>query len=622
MASYLQAENLSKAYGADVLFEHLTFGIAEGEKIGLIAKNGTGKTTLLNILAGVDSPDEGSVVLRNDLRVGYLPQDPHFPGAKSVIDTCLAGDDSQSQAVRLYEHALLDGNPEITTSAIQAMDNARAWDYEDRFKQILTMLKIHDFNQPISELSGGQVKRVALAKILISEPQLLILDEPTNHLDIDMIEWLENYLCRGFMTLLMVTHDRYFLDNICNRILELDQNTIYSYDGNYNYYLQRRAERIEAQNAAVERARNLLRTELEWMRRQPQARAHKAQYRIDAFYDLQERARRQAPDREVELNVKSTYIGNKIFTAHDVSKRFGDKVILDRFNYTFARYEKLGIVGDNGVGKSTFIKLLQGIVPPDSGHFDVGETVRFGYYSQEGISFREDQRVVDAARDIAEVVYFDEKHNYTAAQFLNLFLFTARDQQKLIAKLSGGERRRLYLATVLMRKPNFLILDEPTNDLDIQTLAVLEDYLAHFKGCVIVVSHDRYFMDRTVDHTWVFAGDGHIKDFPGNYSEYRAWKDYHDREQAEQEKAATTKERKPHNQRDYSNRLSFKEKKELESITLEMESLNTEKDELTALFSSGSTITDAAQQAARYEQVKQRLDELELRWLELSEKQA
>ena len=621
MASYLQVENLTKSFGADVIVSGITFGVAEGEKIGLIAKNGTGKSTLLNILAGEDTPDSGTVIYRNDLRVGYLPQMPTFEGSRSVMDTCLWGDDRQSRAVRDYEHALRSGDADAMTAAIQAMDNAGAWDYEDRFKQILTMLKIDDYDQPIAQLSGGQVKRVALAKLLISEPQMLILDEPTNHLDIDMIEWLENYLKRSYITLLMATHDRYFLDNICNKILEMDQQSIYSYEGNYNYYLEKRAERIEAQNAAVERARNLLRTELDWMRRQPQARAHKAQYRIDAFYDLKERARVVHDPGDVRLNVNSTYIGNKIFTAHHVCKRFGDKVILNDLEYTFARYEKLGIVGDNGVGKSTFIKLLLGQLQPDSGSFEIGETVRFGYYSQEGIQFNPDKKVIDAVRDIAEEVYFDERNHYSASQFLNMFLFTVRDQQKLIAKLSGGEQRRLYLATVLMQKPNFLILDEPTNDLDIQTLGVLEDYLAKFKGCVIIVSHDRFFMDRTVDHTWVFQGDGVIKDFPGNYSEYRAWKDYHEREAAEQARAnEKPRERQVYNNRDTSNKLTYKEKRELEQLTADMAALNEEKEQLDALFASGETIDDVAQKAARYEQIKQQLDDMELRWLELSEK--
>ena len=621
MVCYLQVEGLSKAFGVDVLFEDITFGMAEGEKIGLIAKNGTGKSTLLDILAGIASQDSGTVIYRNNLRVGYLPQLPDLGGAHTVLDACLHGDDPRSGAIHQYEDALRTGDSDAMTAAIQAMDANVAWDYEKRFKQILTQLKITDYNQPVKELSGGQVKRVALARLLIDEPQMLILDEPTNHLDIDMIEWLENYLQRSRVTLLMVTHDRYFLDNICNRILEMDQHSIFSYNGNYNYYLEKRAERIEAQNAQVERARNLLRTELDWMRRQPQARAHKAQYRIDAFYDLQERAQQRRDDGEVELNVKSAYIGKKIFTAHHVSKRFGDKVILDDFNYTFARYEKLGIVGDNGVGKTTFIKLLLDIVKPDSGYFEIGETVKFAHYSQEGEHFDEGKRVIDAVRDIAEYVYFDEKHHYTAMAWLNHFLFTPQDQQKFIAKLSGGERRRLYLATVLMTKPNFLILDEPTNDLDISTLEILEEYLSQFNGCVIIVSHDRFFMDRTVDHTFVFTGNGHVKDFPGNYSEYRAWKQRYEQEAAQlakEQEVAKPKENTWAN-RSEQKRLTYKEQRELEQLNIDIEALNKEKAELDALFASGETLDDVATKAARYQEVKDLLDEKEMRWLELSE---
>ena len=621
MVSYLQVEGLSKAFGVDVLFEDITFGIAEGEKIGLIAKNGTGKSTLLDILAGIASPDSGTVIYRNNLRVGYLPQVPDLGEAHTVLDACLHGNDPRSGAILAYENALRSGNNDVITTAIQAMDANAAWDYEERFKQILTQLKITDYSQPVKELSGGQVKRVALARLLIDEPQMLILDEPTNHLDIDMIEWLENYLQRSRVTLLMVTHDRYFLDNICNRIMEMDQHSIFSYNGNYNYYLEKRAERIEAQNAQVERARNLLRTELDWMRRQPQARAHKAQYRIDAFYDLQERAQQRHDDGEVELNVKSAYIGKKIFTAPHVSKRFGDKVILEDFNYTFARYEKLGIVGDNGVGKTTFIKLLLDIVKPDSGYFDIGETVKFAHYSQEGMEFDEGKRVIDAVRDVAEYIYFDEKHHYTAMAWLNHFLFTPQDQQKYIAKLSGGERRRLYLAMVLMTKPNFLILDEPTNDLDISTLEILEEYLSQFNGCVIIVSHDRFFMDRTVDHTFVFTGNGHVKDFPGNYSEYRAWKQRHELEAsqlAKEQEVAKPKENTWAN-RSNKKRLSYKEQRELEQLTVDIETLNNEKAELDALFASGQTIDNVATVAARYQEVKDLLDEKELRWLELSE---
>ena len=585
MESYLQLDSISKAFGADELLTDVTFSVAEGEKIGLIAKNGSGKTTLLNIIAGIESPDSGTIVTRRGLRIGYLQQLPSLEG-DTVMACC-------------------------------PTSHGDGWDVEQQFKKLLTMLKIDDLSQPVPQLSGGQVKRVALAQLLLHEPQLLILDEPTNHLDIDIIEWLENYLQRSRMTLLMVTHDRYFLDTVCNRILEIDQHRVYSYDGNYDYYLAKRAERLEAQSVQAERARNLLRTELEWMRRQPQARAHKAQYRIDAFYDLQERAAQRRDDSEVQLNVKSAYIGKKIFIAHDVSKRWGDKVILDHFNYTFARYEKLGIVGDNGVGKSTFLRLLLGELQPDEGHFEVGETVRWGYYSQQGIEFDPGQRVIDAVRDVAEYIYFDEKTHYTAAQFLNLFLFSPRDQLKPIAKLSGGERRRLYLATVLMRKPNFLILDEPTNDLDIATLEILEDYLAHFGGCVIIVSHDRFFMDRTVDHTFVMLGNGHIKDFPGNYSEYRAWVKAHETPAAASAPKPAS-QRRPDRER--APRLTYKERKELEQLTATIEQLTAERDSLDALFAGGQPIDDIHAQATRYQQLKQELDEAEMRWLELTEK--
>lgn len=622
MANLLQVENLTKSFGVNSLFDDINFTINEGDKVGLIAKNGTGKSTLLSIIAGDDTPDDGKLIFKNDVTIGYLKQLPQFEPHLSVMDTCLIGDDDQSKAIRQYENALIEGNNEEMTKAIQAMDLASAWDYEERFKQILSQLKIDDFKQRISELSGGQIKRVALAKILISNPQFLILDEPTNHLDIDMIEWLEAYLSRSRMTILMVTHDRYFLDKICSKILELDQKSIYGYDGNYNYYLEKRAERIDAQNAAVEKARNLLRTEIEWMRRQPQARAHKAQYRIDAFYDLKERAQSRNDKGDVELNVKAGYIGKKIFVAHHVSKSFDGKVILNDFNYIFSRYEKLGIVGDNGVGKSTFIKLLLDRIQPDSGYFEIGETVKFGYYCQEGIHFDEGKKVIDAIRDVAEHIYFDEKHHYSASQFLQLFLFSPTDQQKLIEKLSGGEKRRLYLAMVLMSKPNFLILDEPTNDLDIQTLEILEDYLSKFSGCLIVISHDRFFMDRCVDHTFVFMGDGVIKDFPGNYSEFRAWKEAHEKEEATlQKQKAESKPAKPrNNNRDNSQKLTFKEKREFEDLTESIERLTKEKEELFNLFNSGEQIDDVATKASRFEEVKDLLDEMELRWLELSEK--
>lgn len=622
MISYLQIENLTKSYGDRMLFADVTFGINEGEKVGLIAKNGTGKTTLLSIIAGKEDYDSGRIVFNNDIRVGYLEQVPSFQSSKSVIDTCIEGDEPLAIAVRNYEHALHNGNSDAMTAAIQEMDNCKAWDYEDRFKQILSMLKITDINQPIEQLSGGQIKRVALAKILINEPNLLILDEPTNHLDIDMIEWLENYLSRNRMAILMVTHDRYFLDKVCNKIVEIDNEKVYSYNGKYNYFLEKRIERLDAQNAELARAKNLYRTELEWMRRQPQARGSKARYRINAFHELQDKVSTKVNNKTLDINIKSSYIGSKIFVAHNVSKSFGENVIVKDFSYIFARYEKLGIVGNNGAGKSSFIKLLLNEYQPDNGFFEIGETVRFGYYSQEGITFNESKKVIDSVREIAEHIHFDEKTSYSASQFLNLFLFSAKDQQKLIAKLSGGEKRRLYLATVLMRQPNFLILDEPTNDLDIVTLEVLEDYISKFKGCVIIISHDRFFMDRTVDHIFVFEGNGVIKDFPGNYSEYREWKQENDKlkdaeNPKEQQKAKASNAEKNRN----SNKLTFKERKEFEELTKELDSLNNEKQEIETIFSNGSNTADLDRLAKRYNELKSIIDEKEYRWLELSEKE-
>ena len=622
MVSYLQIEELTKSYGDRVLFSDVTFGINEGDKVGLIAKNGTGKTTLLRIIAGLEDYDSGKITFHNDLRVGYLEQMPSFFSSKSVIDTCLEGDDPVSCALRNYEHALQGGDTELLTRAIQEMDNFKAWDYEDRFKQILSMLKITDIYQPIEQLSGGQIKRVALAKILISEPQLVILDEPTNHLDIEMIEWLEDYLRRNKMAVFMVTHDRYFLDNICNKIIEIDNQSTYTYNGKYAYYLEKRAERIEAQNSEIAKARNLYRTELDWMRRQPQARATKAKYRIDAFYDIKDKAHQHYDNSKVNLNVKSSYIGSKIFVAHNVCKAFGDKKILDDFNYTFARYEKLGIIGNNGAGKSSFVKLLLNEYVPDSGYFEIGETVKFGYYSQEGIKFNETKRVIDVIKEVAEHIVFDEKTSYSASQFLNLFLFSAKDQQKLIAKLSGGEKRRLHLASILMHKPNFLILDEPTNDLDIVTLEVLEEYITKFNGCIIIISHDRFFMDRTVDHIFVFEGNGVIKDFPGNYSDYRYWKTEHDKQIAEQQRIDSKRNEPAARQQNRNeNRMTFKERKEFESLTAELEELNREKANLEELFNSGAVIDDMATKAKRYNDLKEIIDEKEFRWLELSEKE-
>ena len=623
MKSYLQIENLTKSFGDRLLFGDVTFGVFEGDKIGLIAKNGSGKTTLLRIIAGEEDYDSGAVVFRNDLKVAFLHQLPEFDLNLMVIDVCLSGNDAITETIKEYEDSLATGDAVLIANAISRMDAVGGWDYEDRMKQVLTQLNITDFNQPVRELSGGQRKRLALAKAIISNPDFLILDEPTNHLDVEMIEWLEDYLKRSRMTLLMVTHDRYFLDRVCTKIIELDDKQIYSYDGNYDYYLSKREERINAQNAELAKVKNLLRTELEWMRRQPQARGTKAKYRIDAFYDLSERAKFKRDDSSVSLTVNSSYIGNKIFEARNVSKKFGDRVILDNFSYVFARYEKLGIIGDNGVGKSTFIKLLQGIEQVDSGSFDIGETVKFGYYSQEGIQFDENEKVIDAVRKIAEVVCFDEKTRYTASQFLQLFLFSPSAQQDYIGKLSGGEKRRLYLATVLMHKPNFLILDEPTNDLDIVTLEILEDYLQKFKGCVIIVSHDRFFMDRTVDHLFVFEGNGRIKDFPGNYSEYREWKSLQKEEDVAVKEKKSIQRRSQDDNRQKSKRLTFNERKEFESLSVEIESLESEKKTLEDELSSGqiSDYEQVTEKSKRISEIIGLLDEKEMRWLELSEKE-
>ncbi len=616
--SYLQIENLTKSYGDRLLFNDITFGVNEGEKIGIIAKNGTGKSTLLKIISGIESADSGKITFRNDLRVSILEQSPVFHTGVTVIEACMAGDRSISNAICQYEAALQSGDSERIDRAIHLMDSVEAWDYEDKIKQILTQFKITNPNTAISTLSGGQQKRVALARVILQEPDLIILDEPTNHLDIEIIEWLENYLKRSRVTLLMVTHDRYFLDRVCNKIIEIDNSQIYTYDGNYNYYLRRRRERIEAMASELAKVKNTLRREQEWMSRQPQARAGKAKYRIDAFYDLKERSRLNLKEENVSLDVKSSYIGSKIFEATNICKKFGEKVILDDFTYTFARYEKLGIIGHNGAGKSTFIKMLQGIVTADSGEWNVGETVKFGYYSQDGIAFDNDKRVIDAITEIAEDVVINGGQHYSPMQFLQHFLFSPADQQKYIHTLSGGERCRLHLASVLMRSPNFLILDEPTNDLDIVTLGILEEYLSTFKGCLIVISHDRYFLDNIVDHLFVFEGNGRIKDFPGNYTDYRQWQDEQVTETPIPEKNTEKPKEKPRSERPA--KLTFKERKELEQLTTEIDELNSEKALLDALFNSGETIPDILEKSARYTEVKNLLDEKELRWLELSEK--
>jgi ATP-binding cassette subfamily F protein uup len=597
MISFLQIEKLTKSFGDLLLFSDITFGVAQGRKIGLIAKNGSGKTTLLSIIAGKEEADSGSVVFRSGLRVGYLEQSPAYPAGLTVLQAC------------------------FYPSGEAPAGSQKAWEYEQKARQILSQLKIADPGQRVEELSGGQLKRVALANVLITEPELIILDEPTNHLDLDMTEWLEGYLSRQTISLLMVTHDRYFLDRVCNEIIELDNRQLYHYKGNYSYYLEKRQERIDARNTEVERANNLLRKELEWMRRQPQARGTKARYRIDAFYELEKKARQQREGGNVSLDVKSSYIGSKIFEAAHVSKSFGDIRIVDDFNYTFARYEKMGIVGNNGTGKSTFIKMLIGEVAPDTGCFDIGETVRFGYYSQDGLRFNEQMKVIDVVQEVAEYVDMGDGKKVGVSQFLTHFLFTHEKQHNYVARLSGGEKRRLYLCTVLMRNPNFLILDEPTNDLDIVTLNVLEEYLRDFKGCVIVVSHDRYFMDKVVDHLLVFRGNAILKDFPGNYTQYRDWKE----QQEQADKAATPAPRKApplpdKREEPAKKKLTFKEQKEFESLETDIATLETEKAALETDMSSGALSNDELiAQSTRITHVIAEIETKTMRWLELSE---
>ena len=618
MTPYLQVENLTKSFGDLVLFNGISFGIAEGQHIGLIAKNGSGKTTLLNILAGKEGYDEGKITFRRDLRVGYLEQSPKYPEELTVLEACFYHGNSTVELIKEYERCMeTPGNPGMDELLVR-MEHEKAWDYERRAKQILSQLKIRDFSQKIGHLSGGQLKRVALANILITEPDLLILDEPTNHLDLDMTEWLEEYLNRGSLSLLMVTHDRYFLDRVCSEIIEIDNRQLYSYKGNYSYYLEKRQERIEATNAEIARANNLYRTELEWMRRMPQARGHKARYREEAFYELEKVAKQRTYDANVKLDVKASYIGSKIFESDHLCKHFGDLKILDDFSYIFARYEKMGIVGNNGTGKSTFIKILMGLEKPDSGTLDIGETVRFGYYSQEGLQFNEQMKVIDVITDIAEVIELGNGKRLTASQFLQHFLFTPETQHSYVYKLSGGERRRLYLCTVLMRNPNFLVLDEPTNDLDIVTLQVLEEYLQNFKGCVIVVSHDRYFMDKVVDHLLVFKGQGDIRDFPGNYSDYRDWK----LAKAEHEKeAAKPKEEKTQRVRlNDKRRMTFKERKEFEQLEKEIAALEEEKKQIEEALCSGTlSVDELTEKSKRLPLLNDELDEKTMRWLELSE---
>ena len=587
---YLDVQNLSKRFGAQVLFENISFSIAEGQRVGLIAQNGTGKSTLLAMLTGCEGKDGGEIVYRNGLRVGFLEQSPQFEPTESVLDAC-------------FNH---EGNPDKILKA----------------KQVLTQLHITNLQQPMGELSGGQQKRVALANVLITEPDLIILDEPTNHLDLDMIEWLEGYLNRGNKTLLMVTHDRFFLDRVCNIILELDNHTLYTYRGNYAYYLEKRQARIDNARAELARANNLYRKELEWMRRMPQARAHKARYREEAFYDLEAKAKQRIEERQLRLKASNVYIGSKIFECQYVSKAFSpDKIILKDFYYNFARFEKMGIAGNNGTGKSTFIKMLLGLVPPDSGRFDIGETVRFGYFSQDGLQFDVQQKVIDVITDIAEEIDLGGGRRMTASQFLQYFLFTPEQQHNFVYKLSGGERRKLYLCTILMRNPNFLVLDEPTNDLDIQTLQVLEEYLQDFPGCVIIVSHDRYFMNKVVDHLLVFKGQGKVQDFPGNYEQYHEWLALQSKTDAPAVEA--NKGAKPKN--DYHNdtrkRLSFNEKREFEQLEKEIEALETEQKQLEEALCSGQlSVDELTEKSKRLPVIKELLDEKGMRWLELAER--
>ena len=618
MVSYLQVENLTKSFGDLVLFKDISFGIAEGQRVGLIAKNGAGKTTLLNIISGKEGYDSGKITFRRDLRVGYLSQSPEYPGELTVIEACFYHGNSTVELIKEYELCMeTAGNPGLE-DILARMEHEKAWDYERKAKQILSQLKIRDFNQQIKHLSGGQLKRVALANTLITEPDLLILDEPTNHLDLDMIEWLEEYLQRSTLSLLMVTHDRYFLDRVCSEIIEIDNRQVYQYKGSYSYYLEKREERIASTNTEITRANNLYRTELEWMRRMPQARGHKARYREEAFYELEKVAKQRVNNANVKLEVKASYIGSKIFEAEHVYKSFGDLKILEDFSYIFSRYEKMGIVGNNGTGKSTFIKILLGKVKPDSGIIDIGETVRFGYYSQDGLSFDEQMKVIDVVQDIAEVIELGNGKQLTASQFLQHFLFTPETQHSYVYKLSGGEKRRLYLCTILMRNPNFLILDEPTNDLDIVTLNVLEEYLMNFKGCVIVVSHDRYFMDKVIDHLLVFNGQGDIRDFPGTYSNYRDWKSA--RAEKEKEAEKPQEEKTSRVRLNDKRKMSFKEKQEFEQLEKEILDLEEEKKNLEDSLCSGTlSVEELTENSKRLPVVSEQLDEKTMRWLELSE---
>ncbi len=616
----LQIDTLTKSFGDLVLFRDISFGIAEGDKIGLIAKNGAGKTTLLNIIAGKEPYDDGRVVFRNDIRFAYLEQSPQFDPELTVIEACFQSDNEAIKVIGRYEEIMASNNHKELDEILAKMDLLKAWDYEQRIKQILSQLKIFQFDQKIGELSGGQVKRIALANALISEPELIVLDEPTNHLDLDMVEWLENHLLRSNISLLMVTHDRYFLDRICTQILEIEDKQIYPYKGNYAYYLEKRNERIAAHTSEIDSAKNIYRKELDWMRRQPQARATKAKSRIDAFYELEEKVRQRHAQNNIKLSAKGAYIGKKIFEAKHITKSFGEVKITDDFNYIFTRYEKMGIIGNNGTGKSTFIKMLLGIEQPDSGSFDIGGTVNFGYYSQEGLQFDEQTKVIEVVQKIAEVIDLGNDYKLTASQFLQHFLFAPARQHDFVYKLSGGEKRRLYLCTVLIKNPNFLILDEPTNDLDIVTLNILEEYLIGFKGCLIVISHDRYFMDKVVDHLLVFHGNADIQDFPGNYTQYRNWKSIEDKRVAEETKPEKSDKTIEKPKSVEKTKLTFKEKQEFDALETEIQHLETEKERLTQQLSSGNLSSEELiSKSNRISEVIELIDEKTLRWLELSE---
>jgi len=623
MISYLQVENLTKSFGDNLLFENISFGIADKQRMALIAKNGTGKTTLLNILSGKEDYESGTISFKRDIRIAYLDQDPDFPKELTVLDACLKTDSEVVRTIARYEHCMLSNDHSELDEILANMDLLKAWDYEQRITQILGKLKITNLDQLIGELSGGQLKRVALANVLIGEPDLLILDEPTNHLDLEMVEWLEDFLKRSNMALLMVTHDRYFLDRVCTNILEIDHQAMFQYNGNYSYYLEKRQERIENFNAESERTVNLYRKELEWMRRQPQARAHKAKSRQESFYEIEERAKLRRNNDSVQLDVKASYLGSKIFEAKYITKAYGDLKILDNYYYNFARYEKMGIVGKNGTGKSTFLKMLLGEVKPDSGSFDIGETVVFGYYSQDGLAFDEQMKVIDVVQDIAEEVDLGNGKKMSASQFLLHFLFTPETQYNYVYKLSGGEKRRLYLCTVLMRNPNFLVLDEPTNDLDIMTLNILEEYLRAFKGCVIVVSHDRYFMDKVVDHLLVFKGDAELKDFPGNYTDYREWNELleeQERDEKKKAKSKTSNAKVQVVQKEKVSKRSFKEKQEFEALEKIIPQLENEKADIESKLASGILNSDEIINVSqRHAEVINLIDEKTMRWLEMSE---